>query len=486
MYTPVIGLEIHVRLKTNTKMFCDSLNDSEESHPNVNICPVCAGHPGTLPTINKKAIEHVLRVGYALGSEILEVSKFDRKNYFYPDLPKGYQISQFDKPFCLGGNLTIGDRNIRIRRVHLEEDAGKLVHSEGKDFSYVDLNRAGTPLMELVSEPDIRNSDEAKNFCEELQMIFRYLGVSSADMEKGEMRCEANISLAGEDGRFGTKVEVKNLNSFKAVERAIDYEIRRQETVLDSGGVINHETRGWDENKEQTFPQRSKEEAHDYRYFPDPDLPMIEVGKMFNLEELKLSVPELPSQKRHRLQEQYGLPIADIVLLTKERDLASFFENSTSEIDSWIEDREKSVSDDDRNKLYKLAANYILSDLQSLINESSTGGILITPENFGELVTLIYEGKLSSAGAKIVLKEMFSTGQDPSQIIEEKNLLQVSDAGELESIVEEIIKANPKPVEDLRAGKQNALQFLVGQGMKLTKGKASPTVLQEIFKKKIG
>lgn len=487
MYTPVIGLEIHVRLKTKTKMFCDSLNDSSEHHPNVNICPVCAGHPGTLPTINMQAVEYVLKVGFALGSQISEVSKFDRKNYFYPDLPKGYQISQYDKPFCLGGTLMVGDKNIKITRVHLEEDAGKLVHPEGKDFSYVDLNRAGSPLMELVSEPDIRNAEEAKKFCEKLQVIFRYLDISNADMENGEMRCEANISLAKEDGKFGTKVEVKNLNSFKAVERAIEYEIKRQGTVLDAGQEVMHETRGWDDAKQQTYPQRSKEEAHDYRYFPDPDLPILDVSKLFDLEKIKLSLPELPAEKKVRFINQYSLPEVDVDNLVKDKSLAAFFENVVSELEGWMEDSGKDVTEEGKNKAIKLAANYFLSDLISLMNESQSSikEILITPENFAELIVLIYENKISSAAAKIVLKEMFSKGKDPSQIIDENNLSQVSDAGELEKIAEEVIRANPKPAEDFKSGKENALQFLVGQGMKAAKGRASPAVLQEILKRKL-
>lgn len=486
-YTPVIGLEIHVRLKTKTKMFCDSLNDSSEHHPNVNICPVCAGHPGTLPTINMQAVENVLKVGFALGSKISEVSKFDRKNYFYPDLPKGYQISQYDKPFCLGGALMVGDRQIKITRVHLEEDAGKLVHPEGKDFSYVDLNRAGSPLMELVSDPDIRNAQEAKLFCEQLQMIFRYLEISDADMENGEMRCEANISLAKEDGKFGTKVEVKNLNSFKAVERAIEYEIKRQEMVLDAGQEVMHETRGWDDAKQQTYSQRSKEEAHDYRYFPEPDLPILDVPKLFDLEKIKMSLPELPAEKKARFISQYSLPEADVDNLVKDRFLAAFFENVVSELEGWVENGGKDMADEGKNRAIKLAANYLLSDTASLMNESQSSikEILITPENFAELITLIYENKISSAAAKMVLKEMFSKGKDPSQIIDENNLSQVSDTGELEKIVAQIVADNPRPVEDFKSGKENALQFLVGQGMKLTKGRASPAVLQELFKKKI-
>lgn len=488
MYTPVIGLEIHTRLKTKTKMFCRTPNDSDERHPNVNVCPVCAGHPGTLPVINKQAVEYVIKVGCALGSDIAEISKFDRKNYFYPDLPKGYQISQYDKPFCKGGALPIGDKTIKITRVHLEEDTGKLIHKDGENASLVDLNRAGSPLMELVTEPDIRSSGEAKRFCEELQLLLRYLGVSNADMEKGEMRCEANISLAGEDGKFGTKVEVKNLNSFKSVERAIEYETERQRKVLESGDRVVQETRGWDENKGETFSQRLKEEAHDYRYFPEPDLPEMDIPKLFDLEKIKLSVPELPSQKRLRFERDYCLPADDIDILIKDRELSAFFENIVSELESWIADSGKSASrrtDEEKLKAVKLAANYLLSDLQSLLKESESEikDIKITPENFAELITLVYENKISSAVAKIVLREMFATAKDPSNIVEEKGLSQVSDSVELEKIAGEIISANPDTVAEYKAGKTAVLQFFVGQGMKQTKGKANPAVLQDLFKK---
>ena len=296
-YKPTIGLEIHAELKTRTKMFCDSLNDPDEKHPNVNVCPVCLGHPGTLPAANKQAIEHVIKVGLALGGKINPVSKFDRKNYFYPDLPKGYQISQYDEPLVLGGDLL----GVRIRRIHLEEDTGRLLHESspsagsGRPASLVDFNRAGVPLMELVTEPDIKSANEAINFSKELQLIFRYLGVSEANMEKGELRVEANVSL-----NKGTKVELKNINSFAAVRGAIAYELKRQSEVLESGGKVEQETRGWDDGKKKTVSQRTKEEAHDYRYFPEPDLPPFETN-VFGIENLKISIPELPKEKRTRL-----------------------------------------------------------------------------------------------------------------------------------------------------------------------------------------
>ena len=302
-YEIIIGLEIHCELKTRTKMFCGCLNNPDEKHPNINICPICMGHPGTLPVINKKAVESVVKVGLALNSKIAEEAKFDRKNYFYPDLPKGYQISQYDKPLCLGGELEIGGKKIAITRVHLEEDTGRLSHAAG-DYSLVDFNRAGIPLMELVTEPDIRSSEEAKKFCEELRLLLRYLEVSEANMEKGEMRCEANISLRKKGAsEFGTKVEVKNLNSFKAVERAIEYEIARQAKLLDEEKKVIQETRGWDENGQKTFSQRTKESAHDYRYFPEPDLPPLK-GDFVDLKKIRAEIGELPNQKRVRFQKE--------------------------------------------------------------------------------------------------------------------------------------------------------------------------------------
>src|SRR3989344_2509945 len=329
-YQVTVGMEIHAELKTKSKMFCASKNDPDEKHPNINICPVCLGHPGTLPVINEEAVKLVQRVGLALGGEIQKFSRFDRKNYFYPDLPKGYQISQYKYPLVLGGNLN----GVRITRVHLEEDAGKLMHDSGGKFSLVDFNRAGVPLMELVTEPDIKSAKEAKKFAEELQLTLQYLGASEANMEKGEMRCEANISVS-KTNDMGIKVEVKNLNSFRAVERAIEYEVKRQIELLENGKKVIQETRGWNENKEETFSQRSKESAHDYRYFPEPDLPPMEFSDEY-IEKLRATIPELPEQKRRRLAEEYKLDALAVEILIKDRALAAFWEKTASELREWL------------------------------------------------------------------------------------------------------------------------------------------------------
>src|SRR3989344_3881891 len=329
-YQATVGMEIHAELRTKTKMFCTSKNDPDEKHPNINVCPVCVGHPGTLPVINEEAVKLVHRVGLALGGNVQKFSRFDRKNYFYPDLPKGYQISQYKHPLVLGGDLN----GIRITRIHLEEDAGKLMHDSSGKFSLVDFNRAGVPLMELVTEPDIKSAKDAKKFAEELQLTLQYIGASEANMEKGEMRCEANISVS-KTNDMGTKVEVKNLNSFRAVERAIEYEVKRQIELLESGKKVVQETRGWNENKEETFSQRSKESAHDYRYFPEPDLPPMEFTNEY-IEELRAEIPELPEQKRNRLAEEYKLNVVAANVLVKDRGLSAFWEKVASELREWL------------------------------------------------------------------------------------------------------------------------------------------------------
>ena len=545
MYKPTIGLEIHVELKTKTKMFCDCLNPSagsgltlsnvervndpdpspledkllskqmaspsskgEGKHPNVNVCPICLAHPGVLPTINKKAVEAVLKLGLALNSKIPETSKFDRKNYFYPDLPKGYQISQYDKPLAIGGELN----GIGITRIHLEEDAGRLLHSsplarasterfdrperltaEGlsrmsswRPASLVDFNRAGIPLMELVTEPDIKSAKQAVDFAQELQLIMRYLGISDADMEKGQMRVEVNISLREntdkhglENGltRMGTKVEVKNLNSFKAVAEAIDYEIKRQTEALDKGEKIKQETRGWDDVKKHTVSQRSKEEAHDYRYFPEPDLPPLDLTPSvggFDLEKLKIEIPELPEAKRERFIKEYNLEPQQAEILISDRHLAEYFEESVSELTEEIGDKNRNI---------QLLFNYLSSDIKGLMNEQKVGikELNITPENFSDLIVLISKSEISSRSAKDILREMFLTGFDPRQIIEQKGLKQISDEESLKKIIEEIIKENPKAIEDYKKGKENALQFLIGCAMAKLKGKGNPDILRKLF-----
>ena len=475
-YQPTIGLEVHVELKTKSKMFCSCLNDPNEHHPNVNICQICTAQPGSLPVINKEAVRKTIKTGLALNCQIPENSQFDRKNYFYPDLPKGYQISQYDKPLCINGFLKMNRKTIRIRRVHLEEDTGRLIHE--KDYSLVDFNRAGIPLMELVTEPDIGSAKEARKFAEELQLILRYLGVSDADMEKGQMRVEANISLSQisslKSQILGTKVEIKNLNSFRAVERGIEYEIKRQAEILEEGGKIIQETRGWNDIKGITVSQREKEEAHDYRYFPEPDLPILHLGVADYLNEIKTEIPELPQQRRERLMREYQLDEKSIEIFVFNKDLGEFFEKVVSELEPRLP-QEKLL------KLIKLATNYIITDLQGLLQKASITDedFLITPENFAEFITLIDEGKISSKGAKMVLEEMFKKGGDPSQIIEEKGLIQVTDEVEIEKVVKEIISKNQKAVEDYKKGKETALQFLIGQVMAKTQGKANPEIVQE-------
>ncbi|MBI2113243.1 MAG: Asp-tRNA(Asn)/Glu-tRNA(Gln) amidotransferase subunit GatB, partial [Candidatus Wildermuthbacteria bacterium] len=418
------------------------------------------GHPGTLPVANEAAIQRVLKVGLALECSIPLQSKFDRKNYFYPDLPKGYQISQYDMPLCKGGKLAVQGRDIQLTRIHLEEDTGRLIHSRGKDYSLVDFNRAGLPLMELVTEPVIQNAKEASQFAQELQLVLRYLGVSDADMEKGQMRVEANISIQKEGVKMlGTKVEVKNLNSFRSVERAIEFEIKRQEQMLESGKDVAQETRGWNDEKGETFPQRGKEEAHDYRYFPEPDIPLLSFQQE-EIEALRAQLPELPQQKKQRFQREYGLSEQEADVFVKNRELGQYFEKVISELDSHL-------APEALRKLTKLCSNYILTDLQGLLAGSlvSQEGFRITPENFAELIQLIDKGVLASATAKAVLKEMFATGKDPSNIIDEKGLAKMNDTSKIEQMAKEIIQKNPKAASDFKKGKENALQFLLGQLM---------------------
>lgn len=485
-YTPVIGMEIHVELKTKSKMFCRCKNGlGQEKEPNLHICPVCTGQPGTLPVPNWKAIEFVQLAGLALNCELSLDSKFDRKNYFYPDLPKGYQISQYDQPLCEKGYLDLGEKKIGITRIHLEEDTGKLTHPKGTDYSLVDLNRAGVPLMELVTEPDIESGAEARLFCQKIQQIFRYLEISDADMEKGNMRCEVNISLhkEGEERLSGTKVEVKNINSFKFVEKAIDYEIQRQTEVLEKGEKVIQETRGFDSNRNATVSQRTKESAHDYRYFPEPDIPPLQFTAEY-VAELKTKLPELPAQIAERFADEYKLPEADTEILTAEKDLAEFFEEVISEAREKIEAKEISSSEE---KAVKLATNYVITELRKHLMEHGhvIRDLKFTPENYAEFVGIVADGKINSSAAQTVLREMYRTGEDPSQIIEEKNLGQMEDEGEIEKEIEKVIEANAKSVEDYKAGKQNALQFLVGQVMSATKGKANPKVAMEMLKKKL-
>jgi len=469
-YKATIGLEIHVELKTNSKMFCSCKNDALENKPNINLCPVCMGHPGSLPVINEQAINNVIKTGLAMGCQISSDSKFERKNYFYPDLPKGYQISQYAQPLCKGGFLDLEDKRIRIERVHLEEDTARLIHK--KDNTLVDFNRAGIPLMELVTEPDFENGNQVSIFAKELQLILRYLNVSDANMEKGQMRIEANISVSKNE-TMGTKVEVKNLNSFRVVKKVINYEIQRQSEVLKAGDKIIQETRGWD--KDKTISQRIKEEAHDYRYFPEPDLPPLSFTKKY-IKNLQNQIPELPAFKKQRFKDEYGLKDEDIETFVFNKDLSEFFEQVVSELTEWQKEL-KNVA--------QLSANYILTDLSGIMGNMSVEDkkFLITAENFAEFISLIYKKEITSKIAKIVLKEMFEKGGDPSEIIKDRGLSKIEDKNELTEVVAKIIKNNQKAVTDFKDGKQNALQFLIGQAMAMTKGRAKPEELEGIFTK---
>ena len=472
-YKTTIGLEIHAELRTKTKMFCNSKNDPEEKKPNVNICPVCLGYPGTLPVINKEAVRHVLKVGKALGSQLADFTEFDRKNYFYPDIPKGYQISQYKYPLVSGGELA----GVKITRVHLEEDTARSSHEDGnpsvnsgQGYSLVDFNRAGVPLMELVTEPVIASAEQAVNFARELQLLLRYLGVSYANMEKGEMRVEANISVSKTD-TFGTKCEVKNLNSFRTVEKAIAYEVSRHIELLENGGKVIQETRGWNEAKQETYSQRNKENAHDYRYFPEPDLPKLKLSEL--PEFLNQELPELPSQKRERFDKEYGVKEEDREMYIFDQKLGDFFEGVVK------------IAGD--KKLAVLTSNYITSDLAGLQKNNPDIDPFknITPENFAGLIKMASVGDISSRGAKDILAIMFKEGGAPTKIAEEKGLLQKNDEGELLEMVKKIIRENEKPVAEYKAGKEASIMFLVGQGMKASKGSANPQGLKALFEKEL-
>ncbi len=479
-YIPVIGLEIHAELRTKTKMFCDCLNVPLEPVPNKHVCPVCMAHPGTLPVPNKAAIEHMIKIGMAVGGEIPATSKFDRKNYFYPDIPKGYQISQYDVPFVFGGML----KGVQITRVHLEEDTASSLHMRdagGAEVSMIDYNRAGLPLMELVTEPCIREVKQIGEFGRELQLLLRYLGASDADMEKGQMRVEVNLSLGTiVDGelKFGTKVEVKNIASFNMAERAAEYEIKRQREILENGGKIEQETRGWDDPHQKTVSQRKKESSHDYRYFPEPDIPPIDLSQ-FDFKTLKMQIPELPAQKRVRFAKEFGLTPEQTELLVLDRPLAEFFESLASELKEELRDRLNPA------KHFQLAISYLTSDLKGLMaaaGVTAPANMKVTAENLADLVIAVADEKINSRVAKDLLKIMFEKGGDPNVIIKEQGLEQVSDENSLIPIAEQLIAANPGPVADYKKGKEAALMFFVGKAMGQLKGKGNPAILQKIFK----
>ena len=488
-YRPVIGFEIHIQLATKSKMFSPAANNPNEREPNKNIDEIVTGQPGTLPVANREAIRLAAMVGLALNCAIDEFSKFDRKHYFYPDLPKGYQISQYDQPIARDGYLDIAiggkTKRIGITRAHLEEDAGKNIHPEGLSYSLVDYNRAGAPLLEIVTEPEIECGEEGKIFLQELRNIVRYLGASDADMEKGTMRCEPNISVRkpGEIGLPNYKVEVKNINSFKFAEAAVNYEINRQIEILKEGGTPKQVTMGWDEKNNCTVEQRSKEEANDYRYFPEPDLPILQFSKEY-LNDLRARMPELPYQKRKRFKEEYGLNDQDTENLINWKELAFYFEEVVSEIDEWIK-QEPGMG---RNQIMKQAANWCLQDFSALLNQQgiNPSESRIDAENFAELVKLIIQGKISNSAAKQVFKVMFEKGGDPSNIVEDLGLHQVSDEVAISSAIDKVIAENQRAVSDYKNGSLKSFGFLVGQAMKELKGKGNPGVINQLLKKKLG
>ena len=471
-YEVIIGMEVHAELLTQSKMFCSCSADFFGAEPNTLTCPVCTGMPGVLPVINQKAVEYTIMSALALNCEIAKASVFSRKNYFYPDLPKAYQISMYDLPLSENGWLEIevdgNSKRIGIERVHLEEDTAKLFHVDG--HSLVDFNRSGVPLMEIVSQPDMHSADEAHAYLTKLRQILRYLGVSSGDMEKGAMRCEANVSLrpAGST-EYGTKVEVKNLNSFRSVKMALDYEIQRQGWVLDEGGSIEQVTMGWDEDRGVTVVQRSKEYAHDYRYFPEPDLPPLSINQEWT-EEIRDKLPELPAAKQDRFIAEYGLSAYDAGILTADKTVADYFEACV--------------------KAYpqaKTVSNWITGELFRLIKETETNieEIRITPAALAELLTLVEKGTINQNTAKAVLGEMFKSGRAAAEIVAEKGLAQISDADELGRVIDEMIAAHPDQAAEYRAGKERLLGWFVGQTMKATRGKANPQLVTELLKEKL-
>ncbi len=481
-YEPVIGMEVHVELNTASKMFCGCSAEAFGTPPNTHVCPVCLGMPGTLPVINEQAVRYTVMTGLALNCTVQEHNVFARKNYFYPDLPKGYQISQYELPLCQDGYLTIdvGDghpteagqaRRVRIRRVHLEEDTGKLTHVDG--YSLIDFNRAGVPLMEIVSEADIRSAEEAYAYVTRLRQIVRYLGVSSGDMEKGAMRCEVNLSLrpVGSD-EFGTKVEVKNLNSFRSVRNAIAYEIERQTRLLEAGKPVTQVTMGWDEAAGVTREQRSKEEAHDYRYFPEPDLPPLNLEPAW-IEAVKGSLPELPDAKRDRFMANYGLSRYDADVLVEDRAVADYFERAVR------------VAGDTINP--KLVANWVTGELFRRMNETATAitSVKIKPEDLVALIRMVKGGTINQPAAKETFGVMWETGRPPQEIVEERGLKQISDAGELAGVVAQVIADNPDPVAQFKAGKETIIRFLIGQVMKATRGKANPQLAEQLLREQL-
>ncbi|QJR23217.1 Aspartyl/glutamyl-tRNA(Asn/Gln) amidotransferase subunit B [Brevinematales bacterium NS] len=478
-YEAVIGLEVHVQLNTKTKIFCGC--STEFGAPaNTHVCPVCMGQPGVLPVFNEEVLHKAILAGLAIQANIAEFSKFDRKNYFYPDLPKGYQISQYDYPICQKGVIEIvlsdgSTKKIGVTRIHMEEDAGKSIHLEGEPYSAVDLNRAGVPLLEIVSEPDMRSSEEAYLYLKELRSIMKYLGVSDVNMEEGSLRCDVNVSVRPVGQKeFGTKVEVKNLNSFNGVKKAIEYEIERQIALLENGEKVVQETRLYDAKQNKTFPMRDKEEANDYRYFPEPDLPPLRVSRD-QVEKIRQELPELPQQKRERFVRQYGITLSDAEVLTEEKEMADYFEDVLKQ--TKIEP--------------KKVANWIQSELMAVLNElnwdiTRLAKERISAQKLAELMNLIHDNVISGKMAKDVFAEMVDTGESPSAIVEKKGLKQITDTSALESLIDEILAKNPGEVQRYKEGKKNLMGFFVGEVMKATKGQANPKLVNEILQKKLG
>jgi aspartyl-tRNA(Asn)/glutamyl-tRNA(Gln) amidotransferase subunit B len=477
-YEPVIGLEVHAQLLTKSKAFC-GCSTKFGNDPNSNVCPVCLGMPGVLPVLNKNLVEFILKMGLATNCAIAPKSIFARKNYFYPDLPKGYQISQYEEPICIQGWIDIelkdgASKRLGITRIHMEEDAGKSIHDQGSD-TLVDVNRCGVPLIEIVSEPDMRSPHEAYQYLNKVRQLVTYLGICDGNMEEGSLRCDANVSIRKKgDTKLGTKREVKNLNSFRFVEKALEYEIENQIEMLESGEKIFQQTLLWDSDKGICVPMRSKEEAHDYRYFPDPDLVPVLVNQEW-IDTVKAALPELPSVRRDRYIDQYKLPKYDADVLTTERELAEYFEGVVNNLKTKNEES------------FKIASNWTMGDVLRVVNDQhvALSDFPVSPENLSGMINLILDGTISGKIAKEVFEEMLKTQESPKSIVEKKGLMQVSDESAIEKVIDEIILNNPEQVEQYKSGKQQVFGFFVGQTMKAMKGKANPKVVNEVWKRKL-